>query len=131
MALRDKLAKRVQPLLNEGEKVEQVFVTQTGASPWLMGFAGGLLIMLIVKRRIVAVTDQRIVVLEAGRFSGTAPKKVLGELPRQTQLGPVNKLWSKIELNGEKNWVNRRFKKDIDEADAALAVPPPSGEIPG
>lgn len=126
MALRDKLKERVQPMLQEGESVEQIFLAQTGASPWLMGFAGGVLVMMFVKRRIVVVTDRRIVILRAGKLSGTYPKEVLGEVPRQTQLGPISGLWSKIMLAGESMWVHRRFKKDIDEADAALRTPPPA-----
>jgi hypothetical protein len=123
MALRDKLITRVQPFLQEGEKVEQVFLSQTGATPWLQGL-GGLLIFALIKRQIVAVTDRRIVILTAGRMSGTSPKEIEAEVPRQTKLGPVSGVWSKVELAGKTRFVHRRFKKDIDEADAALSAPP-------
>jgi hypothetical protein len=125
MALRDKLITKVQPFLQEGERVEQVFLSQTGATPWLQGL-GGLLIFALIKRQIVAVTDRRIVILTAGRMSGTNPKEIEAEVPRQTKLGPMSGVWSKVDLAGKTRFVHRRFKKDIDEADAALSAPPPA-----
>lgn len=128
MALRDKLRERVQPLLDEGESVEQVFLTQTGPTPWLQGFMGGILLLFFVKRRIIVVTNRRIVVVEAGKVMGTTAKKVLAEVPRATTIGPISGLWSKINLAGENMWVHRRFKKDIDEANTA--VPPSAPPAP-
>jgi hypothetical protein len=60
MGIREKLAERVQPML-PGEHLQQVFPAQAGLSPWLGG-SFGLLGATLVKRRIVAVTDQAVVV---------------------------------------------------------------------
>ena len=56
MALRDKLAARVQPLLEPGEQVQAVFVTQTGPSPYWVLLT--TLIFFTVKRRIIVATDR-------------------------------------------------------------------------
>jgi hypothetical protein len=115
MALRDKLAERVRPMLEPGEQVQEVFITQTGPSPY---------IFFAVKRRIIVVTDRAIVVVRAGTFTGTSAKEVIGRLPRVTRLGPVSGLWAKITLNGETNWVHKRFHGDITRADSAVGAPP-------
>jgi hypothetical protein len=49
MALRDKLHERVQPHLQPGEQVEEVFPAQGGVSPWLNnGMFGALGALLLV-----------------------------------------------------------------------------------
>ena len=103
-------------------------MAQTGPTPWLQGFMGGILLLFFVKRRIIVVTNRRIVVVEAGKVMGTTAKKVLAEVPRTTTIGPISGLWSKINLAGENMWVHRRFKKDIDGANAA--VPPSAPPAP-
>ncbi|HTF11644.1 MAG TPA: hypothetical protein VK659_26055 [Asanoa sp.] len=118
MALRDKLIQRTQPLL-PNEQIQQIFPAQSGVSPWLGGLAG-LLGQVAVKRRIVAVTDQSIVVLTAN-FNGTSPKEVLRRLPRQTTIGPAKGVWARVNVGDEKTWSHAKFRKEIQAADAALA----------
>jgi hypothetical protein len=118
MALRDKLIERVQPLLDQGETIQQVMPAQQG-QPWLMGF--GLLGAMFVKPRILAVTDKRIVLFSAGRMAGTQPKEKVAEAPRQTKLAPSGAVWLKTTLAGQTVYVHRRFKKDVEAADAALS----------
>lgn len=136
MALRDKLAERVQPMLEPGEQVQEVFCTQTGPSPYWVLLT--TLIFFTVKRRIIVVTDRAIVVVRSGTMSGTSAKEVMARLPRATALGPVSGVWAKLELNGEKQWVHKRFHGDITRADAAAGMvgqpqhagaplPPPPG----
>jgi hypothetical protein len=124
MALRDKLRERSQPLLEPGEPIEQIFMAQTGPTPYLQAVLSPLILLSIIKRRIVVVTDRAVVVLAAGRLAGTTPKDVAVRLPRQTPIGPVSGLWAKIVLNDERMWVNKRFHKDVDQADAQLEKPP-------
>jgi len=136
MALRDKLAERAQPLLEPGEQIQAILITQTGPSPyWVLVTT---LIFFAVKRRIVVATDRAIVVVRAGTLSGTSAKEVMARLPRATRLGPVSGLWAKLELNGEKQWVHKRFHGDVAKADAAAGpigqpqhagapLPPPPG----
>jgi hypothetical protein len=122
MALRDKLAERVRPMLEPGEQVQEVFITQTGPSPYWAVLT--YLIFFAVKRRIIVVTDRAIVIVRAGTFMGTTAKEVIGRLPRATRLGPVSGLWAKITINGERNWVHKRFHGDINRADSAVGAPP-------
>ncbi len=117
MALRDKLAERVQPLLEPGEQVQEVAVSQTGPSPYLAIVT--YLIFFAVKRRIIVATDRAIVVVKAGTFTGTSAKEVLARLPRDTRVGPLSGLWAKAEINGEKQWIHKRFHGDIARADSA------------
>ncbi len=118
MAIRDKLRERVQPFLKPGEQVQQVMPAMSGISPWLL-MTGGALWALLSRPKILVVTDQRIMVLRAGKLMGTTPKEFLHDLPRSTQLGPPKGLWHKITLGGELVYVHRRFHGDIRAADEA------------
>src|SRR6266540_1547395 len=78
-ARRDKLRKNVQPVLQPGETVEQVFIAQGGMTPWvanmpLFGALGALVMQSWVSRRIIAVTDRAVVVIQASKFAATSPK---------------------------------------------------------
>jgi hypothetical protein len=120
MALRDKLRERVQPFLEPGEEVQAVFPAQTGPTPWLAGAFGALIYVFFAKYRIVVVTDRSIVLLRSGAFTGASPKELVARLPRDQQLGPVKGMWGKIQLDGTRHWVHKRFHGDIAQADAAL-----------
>ena len=125
MALRDKLATRAQPFLDPGEKIQAVFLAQTGPSPWLAGAFGVLIYAFIAKYRVVVATDRAIVVLKAGAMAPAKPKDVVERLPRNTELGPFTaSIWGKVMLADERHWVNRRFKSDIETADAMIASSP-------
>jgi hypothetical protein len=124
MALRDKLAERSQPLLPPNARIRQAFVCQTGPNPFL--FLVTYLTMFWIQFRIVCVADDAIYVLRSSKFR-YAPKELVSTLPRQQTLGPVSGLWGRIDLAGERHWVNKRFHKDIEAADAALMGTSPSG----
>jgi hypothetical protein len=47
---------------------------------------------------------------------------VATELPRSTRLGPGTGIWHRIPAGQENLRVHRRFFKDIDAADAAVAA---------
>jgi hypothetical protein len=118
VAIRDKLREQVSPLLTPGEQLRQVFPGQSGSSPWLANSLG-LLGQLLVKRRIIAVTDQHVVVV--GATFGGKPTEILRRLPRATRIGPPRGVWAVLDLGGEKIWVHKRFHQDINQADAAIA----------
>lgn len=130
MALRDKLRERAQPHLQPGEQIQQVFLAQTGPSPYFVLLT--YLTLFWNKYFIVVVTDQSITILRASFFKSTFPKgptPVEARLPRQTRMGPVSGLWAKTSTLGPKVWINKRFHSDVEAADAALgtaAVTPPA-----
>lgn len=115
MALRDKLRDRVQPQLQPGEQIQEVFLAQTGPSPWLGALTA--LIWFAVKRRIVVVTDRALVVFSASWWTGTHPKVMLGRLPRSTTVGPLSGLWAKSVIGGEQVHIHKRFHQDVARAD--------------
>jgi hypothetical protein len=128
VALRDKLRSRTQPLLEPGEKIEQIFPARAGTNPWLISLLGpfgaiGVLIgwKAFVKTRIIVRTDRALVVFDAG-FNGTQPKALLKRLPRDTAVGPLKGTWARTELDGEKIWIHRKFHKDA-EAQAVAETP--------
>lgn len=129
MALRDKLAQRVQPMLEPGEQIQAIFLTQTGPSPYWMFVT--TLIFFAVKRRIIVATDRAIVVVKAGAMTGTSAKEVLFRLPRATRFGPVSGLWAKLVVNGEQQWVHKRFHGDVARADAGAGMMAPPQPAPG
>jgi len=127
MALRDKLRERAQPFLEPGERIEQVFIAQA-TSPWwviplvLIAIVPGLLLYyaLVFKPVVVAVTDRAIVVLGASHWT-MKPRSILTRLPRATRIGPVSGIQARVELNGHHYWIHRRFHRDVNTADAAVA----------
>ncbi len=129
MALRDKLAERVQPYLEPGEQVQQVFMGQTGPSP-LFSLISYWIVLIAGKYYIFAVTDRAILVVRASKMMPAKPKELEARLPRATQIGPVSGLWGKTTALGQRIWVNKRFHKDIDAADAHLAQMHASGQVP-
>jgi len=61
------------------------------------------------------------VVLYAGKSSMKTARGVVTELPRATRLGPGSGMWHRVPVGNENLRVHRRFFKDIDTADRALA----------
>jgi hypothetical protein len=116
MGLRDKLRESAAAYLRPGEPVQAIFPAQT-ASQWLAITTGIIFFPLINRYRIVAVTPQRIVVLDAGRSSMKKAKGVVMELPRSTRLGPGKGMYHVIPAGQEKLHVHRNFFKDLAAAD--------------
>jgi len=122
MALREKLRERVQPYLEPGETIQSVFPAQTGPTPWLAGAFGALIYMFIAKYRIVVATDRALILLKAGAFAPMKPTELLQRLPRNIRLGPYEgKIWGKVQIGGERHFVHRRFRGDVEAADASLS----------
>ncbi len=121
MALRDSMRGSAAQYLRPGESVQAVFGAQTASQ--LMAAVTGVFMFLNLNRyRIVVVTSQRVLVLDAGRASMKTAHGVVTELPRQTRLGPPSGLWHIIPAAGENLHVHRRFFKDIETADTAPAA---------
>ena len=120
MALREKLASRTQPFLEPGEQVQQIFAAQVGPNPWIVPAFGPIIVAIVSKFRVIAVTDRAVLVLKSSKLT-VKPTELLHRLPRQTRLGPIEgKIWGKITVGGERTWVHKRFHKDVQAADAAL-----------
>ena len=117
--IRDKLIENSQQFLAPGETIQAVMVGQK-----ISGWWGALTYLWVFWNRFepVIVTQQRILVLDAGKWTMGTPKKVLRELPRNTRIGPASGLWWKCTTLGEKLYIHKRFHKDVAAADAALAA---------
>jgi len=120
MAIRDKMRANAATVVNPGETIQQVFAAQTTSpysaliSYWIVIFKNAY--------RVVVVTDQRILVCNAGRASTTAVKGVVGEFPRSTKIGPPKGVWYKCETLGPKLYIHKRFHKDVIAADAGATA---------
>jgi hypothetical protein len=110
-----------QPFLAPGEEIQQVIGAQT-ASQYVAALGSIFVFMGLNRYRILAVTQQRILILDAGKTSMAKAKGVVAEVPRTTQLGPGTGVWHVLPLNGEKLRIHRRFYKDIAAADGALTA---------
>ncbi len=121
MALRDSMRDSAAQYLQPGEAIQAVIGAQT-ASAWLAALTGALVFLGLNRYRIIAVTPTRIVVLDAGKTSMKKARGVVTELPRSTRLGPGSGVWHRIPAGSETLRVHRRFFKDLDAADAAVAV---------
>ena len=121
MALRDSMRSSAAPYLRSGETVQAVFGAQT-ASQWLAALTGIFVFLGLNSYRIVVVTPQRILILDAGRVSMKKARGVVTELPRSTRLGPGSGIWHVIPVGSEKLRVHRRFFKDLETADTEAAA---------
>jgi len=121
VALRDGMLTSTAQYLEPDETVEAVFGAQT-VSQYLWLLTGGIIFLSMNRYRIVTVTSQRILVLDAGKLGMRKAKGAVTELPRATQLGPASGVWHVIPVNGERLHVHRRFFKEIRTADAALST---------
>jgi hypothetical protein len=109
------------PYLAPGETVQAVIGAQT-ASQWLAALTGIFVFLGLNRYRILVVTPQRILVLDAGKSSMKKARGVVGELPRSTRLGPATGIWHVIPAVNEKLRVHRRFFKDLEAADSEAAA---------
>ncbi len=122
MALRDSMRDSAAEYLRPGETVQAVLGAQT-ASQLLAAVSGFFMFLGLNRYRIVAVTSQRVLILDAGRASMKTAFGVVAELPRSTRLGPASGLWHVIPAAGENLRVHRRFFKDIEAADTGRPEP--------
>ena len=125
MALRDKLRDRAQPLLEPGERIQAIFLAQSGPNPGFLFLT--YLMVFWTKYWVVAVTDKRIAVLRAPKMTPSKPTALAESFPRDTPLPePGGTLWTELQLGGTRYWVHRRFWNDLREAKAAAAETPAS-----
>ena len=120
MALRDSMRESAAQYVQPGEPIQAVIGAQT-ASQWLAALTGIFVFLGLNRYRILAVTPTRIVVLDAGKSSMKKARGVVMELPRSTRLGPGTGMWHQIPAGTETLRVHRRFFKDMETADTAVA----------
>jgi hypothetical protein len=128
VALRDKLRRRVEPFLEPGEPVGQVFLAQAGPDPSLALLTP--LVFWFTRYKVVATTDRAVLVLAASRLLPAKPRSLEARLPRTAPLGPPRGvLWSTVNLPdplGKRTWVHRRFWGDVTAADRDAGFVPPA-----
>src|SRR6266702_2360160 len=120
VALRDSMRDSAAQYVRPGEPIQAVIGAQT-ASQWLAALTGFFVFLGLNRYRILAVTPNRILVLDAGKTSMKTARGVVTELPRSTRLGPGTGIWHRIQAGNENLRVHRRFFKDIEAADTAVA----------
>ena len=120
MAIRDKMRANAEPFLQPGETIQAVFGAQT-TSQWFALISYWIIIFKNAYR-VVVVTDRRILVGRSGRVTTTPIKEILRELPRSTRIGPPSGLWYKTDVLGERMYIHKRFHKDVEAADQAVAA---------
>jgi len=112
------LVQAALPFLPEGSEIRQAFIGQTAPRffSFIVTYLTGL--MFRNKYRCVVVTPEGIFVLDSAKWSGGAkPRAMVGQLPRNTRLGPVSGRWTEVSLLGERHWVHQRFYPQIVAAD--------------
>jgi hypothetical protein len=125
MAQHNKLIEQVRPFLPAGETFQGAIPAQAGLNPFVVNSIGansagilGLLIatMFRVKRRIIAVSDQSVLVLAAD--ASYVPNSLLARLPRSTEIGPLKGTWAKTRLDGTRLYVHRKYHPVVERIDA-------------
>jgi len=116
MAVRDKLRQSAAQYLEPGEQIQAVFLVKRPVMQY--------------NDRAVVVTDRTILLLGIDRRCRA--RDVLGEVPRGTKFGPCQGFMHPVTAFGTPLQVNRRFFKDVAEADRgaeAFMSTRPSGLI--
>jgi hypothetical protein len=121
MAIRDSMRSSAAAYLRPGESVQAV-IGARAAGQRLAARGGAFLFPGLNRYRIVAVTPDRIVVLDAGRLSPRKARGVVTELSRSTRLGPGAGLWHQVKAGQETLHVHRRFYPDLDFADFGYVI---------
>jgi hypothetical protein len=117
LAVREKIKSKATPMLEAGENIQEVFPATT-MGLLMTALLDRILFFMPSTHRCVVVTDRRIAVFRAGRFSQGNPKELLTSVPRSTKIGPPKGVTYKTKALGEKMFVHRRFHKDVERADA-------------
>src|SRR5258707_8554438 len=100
VALRDSMRESAAQYLRPGEPIQAVIGAQT-ASQWLAALTRFFVFLGLNRYRILAVTPNRILVLDAGKTSMKTARGVVTELPRSTPLGPGAGLWPPVPVGQE------------------------------
>jgi hypothetical protein len=124
---RDRWEANAVQYLQPGEQIHALFPAET-RNPYLARFDRALVTIFSKagltfestgdSRRVVVVTDRRILVCRVGRWRTFALEAVLRELPRQTQIGPANGLYYSTEAFGERLYIHRAYFHDIALVDS-------------
>ena len=110
--LHKRLRENAASLLAPGEQIQAVIPAQ-------LGQPGPQAAPVLHKMALIA-TDRRILVCEGAWFRRSTIRKVLVELPRDTQIGPAHGVYGYAFRPGNGTipiWIPRQFYKDIAEAD--------------
>ncbi len=118
MALRDKLKRRTEEKLGPGQPVYQVFMGQTGPSPY-WAFLSWWILIFGARYRVFALTNSGLHVFSASGWWPSKPKELLYTITTPT-LPEVSGIWTKGHINNDKVWLHRRFKKDVAATQLAL-----------
>ena len=114
MGLRAKIRQNAAPLLAAGEQIQSVIPAQLGQPGPRAGLSHKL---------VFIATDRRILVCEGAWIKRFVVRKLLHELPRDTEIGPARGSWGYEYRvpDGPSTpiWIPRQFFKDVAEADAA------------
>lgn len=106
---------RALPFLDPGERVVTAFPAQTGPNPTWAGALGVYLLLVGARFRLVVVTEQSILLLRSRILSAAKPRGLERRVPRE-HLGFDGKVYGKVVIAGERHWVHRRFRKDVEAA---------------
>ena len=94
MALRDSMRHRLPSTCGRASRSGGV---GADIANQLVAEVSGVFNLLTLNRyRIVVITPQRVLILDAGGDSMTTARGVVAQLPRSTRLGPPSGLWHVI-----------------------------------
>jgi hypothetical protein len=114
---------RCQALAPEGQTVRLAFAVKKGigSNPLVVLFWFTQLLLVFQQFRVVAVTDDAILVFKSTWFKRETPKRLLQTLPRDTPLTPARR--SMLQLGTEKVTVYGLYRPALDAFTAAEAQP--------
>lgn len=110
-----KLRTEVQAVLEPGEQLQALFMSQTGPSP--RGATSWGLGSNLVRYWAVAVTDRNIVICPVGRKGSPAR---LPREPIEIAEAPSRRWWFPVVIGGRRHWVAREQYGDVAAVNESL-----------
>jgi hypothetical protein len=142
-----KLAERVATFLEPDEQAKWTVPAQGGAHPFMMLVPAFLAVIAVVatanspvlqivlvsvtvflvvaalstsRYRLLAVTDDDVVILRTRALRPTKPVEFLGRVSRVDKFNVAGSFWGLIVVDGDRLWVHKRFHGQIKDADENL-----------
>jgi hypothetical protein len=120
MGALDRLKTNATSLLEPRERMQAAIWAQTLNPYWVPITPLRVLFGPSNPYRVIVATDRRLLLYAGNRWRVGAIRELMSELPRRTRIGPAGGVWHRTDVFGERLYIQRRWHREVQAADAAL-----------
>jgi hypothetical protein len=120
MGALDRLRTNATALLDPGERLQAAIWAQT-LNPYSVPITP-LRVLFGPNNpyRVIVATDRRLLLYGGNRWRVGSIREQMNELPRRTRIGPASGVWHRTDVFGERLYIQRRWHREVQVADADL-----------